>query len=161
MSEFYDFKNMGVVYVDDNKEMQRLMRSLLVSININRIRCCPDAESCLEMIAEQPADMIITDLQLKSGSGIDLIRRIRASEANAERYVPILVLTGQVSIADVTAARDAGATEFLAKPVSLTTLHDRMVWMIKNPRPFIKAGDFIGPDRRRARRSFSGIDRRR
>ncbi len=162
MSEFPKLKNLRVLFVDDNREMQRFLRSLLSSMDIVNIRGCFDAESCLQMMAEQPADIIITDLVLGSGNGLDLIRRIRQAERNVDYDTPILVLTGQVSVADVLAARDAGATEFLAKPVSFGALHDRLVWMIENPRPFIKAVDFIGPDRRRrSAGGFGGAERRK
>jgi FixJ family two-component response regulator len=62
---------------------------------------------------------------------------------------------------NVIEARDAGATEFLAKPVSVGSLYDRLVWMIENPRVFIKASEFVGPDRRRAMRGYEGMDRRK
>ena len=74
--------------------------------------------------------------------------------------MPILVLSGQTEIETVIKARNAGATEFLAKPASVGSLYDRLVWMVENPRPFIKAEEFLGPDRRRAMRGYEGLERR-
>ena len=161
MSEFYNFRNLGVLFIDDNKSMQMFMRSLLLSMNIVNIRACNDAEACLEMMVEEPPDIVITDLLFRHCDGLDLIRRIRQAEDGVDRYTPILVITGQTNMSDVLAARDAGATEFLAKPVSVGSLHDRLVWMVENPRPFIKASGFVGPDRRRAMRGYEGMERRK
>jgi hypothetical protein len=49
----------------------------------------------------------------------------------------------------VTAARDAGVTEFLAKPISAKGLYERIVNVVASPRPFIKTKSYFGPDRRR------------
>ena len=72
----------------------------------------------------------------------------------------ILVVTGHSDQKRVLAARDAGATEILAKPISIKTLHDRLVWVLQNPRAFIKSGEYTGPDRRRATLGFEGLEKR-
>ena len=59
------------------------------------------------------------------------------------------MLTGHTEKARVTAARDAGITEFLAKPISAKALYQRIVNVVANPRPFIKTKTYFGPDRRR------------
>ena len=46
-------------------------------------------------------------------------------------------------------ARDAGVTEFLAKPISAKALYQRIVNVVVSPRPFIKTKSYFGPDRRR------------
>ena len=59
------------------------------------------------------------------------------------------MLTGHSEKKRVTAARDAGVTEFLAKPISAKALYQRIVNVVANPRPFIKTKTYFGPDRRR------------
>ena len=46
-------------------------------------------------------------------------------------------------------SRDAGITEFLAKPISAKALYQRILNVVANPRPFIKTKTYFGPDRRR------------
>ncbi len=48
----------------------------------------------------------------------------------------------------VVAARNAGINEFLAKPFSARDLYQRICSTILNPRPFIRAKNYVGPDRR-------------
>jgi DNA-binding response OmpR family regulator len=57
-------------------------------------------------------------------------------------------------------ARDAGVTEFMAKPVSVKALCARINAIIDSPRPFIRASGYFGPDRRRRALPFNGPDRR-
>ncbi len=46
-------------------------------------------------------------------------------------------------------ARDAGITEFVAKPISAKALHERIVNVVANPRRFINTASYFGRDRRR------------
>ena len=46
----------------------------------------------------------------------------------------------------VVAARDAGITEFLAKPISAKALYERILNVVANPRPFVKTKTYFGPD---------------
>ena len=57
-------------------------------------------------------------------------------------------------------ARDAGATEYLAKPVSGKLFYDRIVAVIENKRQFVRAEAFFGPDRRRLERPYFEEERR-
>jgi DNA-binding response OmpR family regulator len=72
------------------------------------------------------------------------------------------MLTGHTEKARVTAARDAGITEFLAKPISAKALYQRIANVVANPRPFIKTKTYFGPDRRRnASSNYTGQERRK
>ena len=60
------------------------------------------------------------------------------------------------------AARDAGITEFLAKPISAKALYQRVLNVVANPRPFIRTRSYFGPDRRRnANPNYAGAERRK
>jgi hypothetical protein len=62
----------------------------------------------------------------------------------------------------VIGARDAGVTEFLAKPISAKGLYQRILNVVANPRPFIKTETYFGPDRRRnVNASYAGPERRK
>jgi DNA-binding response OmpR family regulator len=87
---------------------------------------------------------------------------IRQPGANANPYVPIIMLTGHSEKKRVIAARDAGVTEFLAKPISAKALYQRILNIVVNPRPFIKSKSYFGPDRRRTVAvNYTGPERRK
>ncbi|MCF8466624.1 MAG: response regulator [Sneathiella sp.] len=160
MTKNYNFTNLDILFVDDNKNMHLLIKSLLLAMGIIKSRGCFDPNEMFRIMQEQTPDVVITDLTMAPDNGLELIKRIRRGENNVDPYVPILVLSGHTDIATVIEARDAGATEFLAKPISVGSLYDRLVWMIEHPRPFIKAAGYVGPDRRRAMRGYEGLERR-
>jgi DNA-binding response OmpR family regulator len=72
------------------------------------------------------------------------------------------MLTGHSEKKRVVAARDAGVTEFLAKPISAKALYQRILNVVANPRPFIKTKNYFGPDRRRnTNTNYVGPERRK
>ena len=72
------------------------------------------------------------------------------------------MLTGHSEKKHVMAARDAGVTEFLAKPLSAKALYERILNIVMNPRPFVRTKTYFGPDRRRgAASNYAGPERRK
>jgi DNA-binding response OmpR family regulator len=59
------------------------------------------------------------------------------------------MITGHTEKSRVEAARDAGVTEFLAKPVTAHNLFSRIAEIVERPRPFVRCEGYFGPDRRR------------
>src|SRR5205814_7236960 len=92
---------------------------------------------------------VITDWAMPIFDGLELTQMIRQPGANNNPYVPIIMLTGHSEKKRVIAARDAGVTEFLAKPISAKGLYQRILNVVANPRPFIRTRTYFGPDRRR------------
>jgi two-component system chemotaxis response regulator CheY len=94
--------------------------------------------------------------------GLELAQMIRQPGANANPYVPIIMLTGHSDRKRVVIARDAGITEFLAKPISARSLYGRIVNVVVKPRPFVKTKTYFGPDRRRnVNPNYGGLERRK
>src|SRR5262249_7441988 len=92
--------------------------------------------------------------------GLELTQMIRQPGANANPYVPIIMLTGHSEKKRVVASRDAGVTEFLAKPISAKSLYQRVLNVVANPRPFIKTKNYFGPDRaRNPNQTYTGPER--
>jgi DNA-binding response OmpR family regulator len=63
--------------------------------------------------------------------------------------MPILMLTAHTEASRVAAARDAGVSGFIKKPISARLLFDRVANALTDTRAFVRAADFFGPDRRR------------
>ena len=59
-----------------------------------------------------------------------------------------MLMASDTSEASIKQARDAGANMVVAKPMSPSSLYDRLSWIAFNPRPFIDTATYFGPDRR-------------
>jgi CheY-like chemotaxis protein len=157
-----DFSRLRFVVVDDNAYMRRIVRTLLHGFGAREVYEAEDGAAGLEAFTRNAPDILITDWATPIFDGLELTQMIRQPDSNPNPFVPILMLTGHSEKRRVTAARDAGVTEFLVKPISAKALHQRIVNIVMNPRPFVRTKTYFGPDRRRnSSPSYTGPERRR
>ena len=157
-----DFNRLRFVVVDDNAHMRRIVRALLHGYGAREVHEAEDGAAGLESFTHNVPDIVITDWAMPIFDGLEVAQMIRQLGANANPFVPIIMLTGHSEKKRVVAARDAGVTEFLAKPLSAKALYERIVNVVLNPRPFVRTKTYFGPDRRRNTGSgYSGPERRR
>ncbi len=97
-------------------------------------------------------DIVFTDWEMPLINGIDMAKLMRCSDNSVNPYVPIIMVTVHSERHRVIEARDAGITEFLVKPLSAQVIHQRVLSVIAQPRPFISGRrPIFGPDRRRTK----------
>jgi CheY-like chemotaxis protein len=156
-----DFNKLRFLICDDNPHMRRILRTLLHSFGAREAYEAEDGATALEMYTHYVPDIVITDWSMPIFDGIELAQMIRQPESKGNPYAPIIMLTGHSEKRRVTVARDAGVTEFLAKPISAKGLYQRILNVVANPRPFIKTKTYFGPDRRRnTGNAYIGPERR-
>jgi CheY-like chemotaxis protein len=157
-----NFNRLRFLVIDDNAHMRRIMRSLLHGFGTREVYEAEDGAAGLEAFTQYSPDIVITDWVMPIFDGLELVQMIRQPGANANPYVPIIMLTGHSEKHRVVRARDAGITEFLAKPISATALYERILNLIANPHPFIRTKTYFGPDRRRnVNANYIGPERRK
>jgi two-component system, chemotaxis family, chemotaxis protein CheY len=157
-----DFNRLRFLVIDDNAHMRRIMRTLLHGFGTREVYEAEDGAAGLEAFTAYIPDIIITDWAMPIFDGLELTQMVRQPGANANPYVAIIMLTGHSEKKRVTAARDAGITEFLAKPISAKGLYERIVNVVACPRPFVKTNTYFGPDRRRMTNpNYTGPERRK
>jgi len=157
-----DFNRLRFLVIDDNAHMRRILRTLLHSFGTREVYEAEDGAAGLEAFTHIIPDIVITDWVMPIFDGLELTQMIRQPGANANPYVPIIMLTGYSDKRRVIAARDAGVTEFLAKPISAKALYHRIMNIVVNPRPFIRTSTYFGPDRRRnVNLNYVGVERRK
>jgi CheY-like chemotaxis protein len=148
----YKFEEIEVLVVDDNSHMRTLLRELLRNLGIERIVEANDGDSGIQRLGRSSPDVVITDLMMKPVDGLQFTRMVRDPNTSPDPFVPIIMVTGFSDKPRVEEARDAGVTEFLAKPVTCEALYARLETIIERPRPFVRTSSFFGPDRRRRER---------
>jgi two-component system chemotaxis response regulator CheY len=158
-----DFNKLRFLVIDDNAHMRRILRTLLHGFGARDVYEAEDGAAGLEAFTHYVPDIVLTDWAMPIFDGLELTQMIRQPGANANPYVPIIMLTGHSEKKRVVAARDAGVTEFMAKPISAKALYQRILNVVANPRSFIRTKTYFGPDRRRSNgtSSYVGPERRK
>ena len=155
------FEALKVLVVEDNQHMRVLLRSLLNSLGIREICEAGSGQAALELLQEKKCDLVLSDLAMKPMDGLRFTRELRQSERSPNPFIPIIMVTGHTEKHRVEAARDAGVTEFLAKPITPHSLFARIAEIVERPRAFVRTDSYFGPDRRRHRtEGYSGPWRR-
>lgn len=141
---------LSVLLVDDNQPMRVIASAILQSAGIRKIREVGDGAAALEALREAPVDIAIVDFNMFPLDGVEFTRLVRNSPDSPNPYLPIIMMTGHSERHKVMAARDAGVTEFVVKPITAKAIFDRIQAVIVRPRAFVKTEGYFGPDRRRA-----------
>lgn len=151
----------SVLIIDDNAHMRTIIKNLLRSIGVAHISECSDAVEAFVALARSPADVILTDIAMPWMDGVEFTFRLRTDMASPDQFVPVIMVSGHSERHKVAAARDAGATEFLVKPITARGLLDRLRSIVERPRTYVRAAGYFGPDRRRrAPDDYTGPRRR-
>ncbi|HEX3486263.1 MAG TPA: response regulator [Micropepsaceae bacterium] len=135
--------------VEDNEHMRILLRTMLKAFGVREIHECKEGGEALRFIKHKMPDFVLTDLAMVPMDGIEFIRAVRALPDKSECVLPIIMVTGYTERRRVEAARDAGVTEILCKPVTPVGLFHRIEEIILRPRPFVRTPTYCGPSRRR------------
>lgn len=143
------FANLKALIVEDNGHMRTLLRNLLNSAGIKDVSEAVHGGAALDILRERKSDLVLTDMAMKPMDGLEFTRQVRNSEHSPNPFVPIIMITGHTERHRVEAARDAGVTEFLAKPITAAHLFSRIALIVERPRAFVRCDSYFGPDRRR------------
>lgn len=157
----YNLSRIKVLIVDDNRNMREIIRAMLEAFGMTKFREAEEGTQAYQRMLEFVPDLIICDWNMTPTDGIEFVRRVRTAEDSPNRFIPVIMLTANTEAHHVFLARDAGVTEYLAKPLSAQALYQRIASTIEAPRPFIKTASYFGPDRRRKRKGdYEGPERR-
>ncbi len=137
-----------VLVVDDNKQMRFLVRCLLRAGGITKVTEAETGAQAFEVMRARPVDLIIVDWKMAPVDGLAFTNMVRRNHDSPNPYVPILMLTAHTEISRVAAARDAGVSGFVKKPISARLLFDRISNVLTDTRMFVRTAGFFGPDRR-------------
>ncbi|MCE3233233.1 MAG: hypothetical protein K0R98_1490 [Rickettsiaceae bacterium] len=106
------------------------------------------AESLLQMTFY---GFIVTCPRIEGNDPVEFIESMRKDSKSLCRFSPILAILDEKTVSKelITKVRDAGATEILLSPFEIIPFREKIVAMVENPRNFIIAREYTGPDRRR------------
>jgi DNA-binding NtrC family response regulator len=101
-----------ILLVEDKDSLRRVLRLTLENAGY-AVTEAPDARAAVAEIARAPHRLVLTDLRMPHGSGLDVLHAARAADSD----VPVIVMTAFGSIDEAVQAMKGGAHDFLQKPV--------------------------------------------
>jgi CheY-like chemotaxis protein len=152
-----------VLVADRDNRTASLVQGILFSFGFRNMDVVTSGESALTLLRSRPYDIIITEWNMVPVDGVRLVKAIRRAKDDARipRDIPIIMLTARADKESIYMARDAGITEFVAKPFSAKAISNRIIQIIDNPRAFVENDSYVGPCRRRLGEPPPGVEDRR
>lgn len=136
-----------VLVVDDNAFSLRLTTQTLLGFGVQSRHQTTSVDDAIALLKTYPIDLLVTDCDMPGKDGYDLVSWMRRyGQENA--WVPAIMVAGHTPQSKVLKARDCGANFIVARPLSPVVLLERILWVARDPRPMLQAGDYFGPDRR-------------
>jgi putative two-component system response regulator len=111
-----DLKRASILILDDDESTARLLERLLVREGYSRIHVSTRPSEALDVFARTEIDLVLLDLQMPELDGYQVMAEIQRRKAPGE-YLPILVLTGNPLVEARQRSFEAGARDFLPKPI--------------------------------------------
>ncbi len=134
--------------VDDSAFGMDLTTEALRGFGIRTRHCCRSAAEAIDILKDNSIDLMLVDCEMPGMDGHELVRWLRNSRLDPNAYVPVIMTAGHVRRSKVGAVRDCGANFLVTKPFSAAVVLERIIWVARDSRPFLEAGDYMGPDRR-------------
>ena len=115
---------MNCLLADDDPTMRLLLSSILERCGHHVVKAAADGREAWEGFEAFRPAMLILDWEMPELSGLEVCRRVRASEGGSVPFV--IMVTARDRTEDLTAVLDAGADDYMSKPVTADTLQARL-----------------------------------
>lgn len=113
---------MSILIVDDFEEQRQLLAATLENAGYRSIVFAESAEAALAQLgvggssaSVERIDIVLMDLHMPDMDGLEACRRIRSDERL--EHLPLIVVTAKTEASDIKAAYNAGATDYIRKPI--------------------------------------------
>lgn len=117
-------KDMKILIVDDFSTMRRIIKNLLRDLGFTNTTEADDGKTGLPMLQAGGVDFLITDWNMPSMSGIDLLKAVRADSNLVS--LPVLMVTAEQKRDQIVEAAQAGVNGYIVKPFTAETLKEKI-----------------------------------
>ena len=111
--------NPRILVVDDEEPNRRLMEAMLIPLGYE-VLFARDGLEALEQVRKAPPDVILLDIMMPEMDGLAVARRLKENEET--KIIPVVMVTSLNEVVDRVKALEAGADDFLSKPVDRSEL---------------------------------------
>lgn len=138
----------SVLLVDDNPQALDILASIVQGFGVREQIRCASALDATEILKRRMVDLILVDCAMPEMDGYDFVKWLRRETPAPTCLTPVIMLTGHAAPSKVHKSRDCGASFVVTKPLTPGVLLQRILWLANDEREFVKAPNYVGPDRR-------------
>jgi sigma-B regulation protein RsbU (phosphoserine phosphatase) len=114
-----------ILIVDDDALSRKILAQVLTSTGYN-CRMCSDGSEALKRIRAEPPSLLLLDFDMPGANGAEVLKQLRSDPQQAVAQVPTIMLTGHGSEESEISCLQAGADDFVTKPVNAEVLRARI-----------------------------------
>ena len=114
-----------ILVVDDDAMSRRVLAQLLSAAGYN-CRVCKDGSEALDSIHDRPPSVLLLDFDMPGPNGAEVLTRLRSDDDPAIAQIPAIMLTAHGSEQSEVSCLQAGADDFVTKPVNASVLRARI-----------------------------------
>lgn len=117
-------RNARILVVDDFASMRKIVHNLLADLGYSNVVEAGSGADALQIAQSGNVDLIITDWNMPSMTGLELLQQVRSSPRCSG--VPVLMVTAQAHRDEILAAARAGVSDYIIKPFTTSTLKHKI-----------------------------------
>lgn len=117
MSQFNEFKNLSILYAEDDDTLRNITTKTLELI-VKKVYSASSGLEALDVYMKNSIDIVILDIYMDSISGIEVAKQIRKENDK----VPIIIVSGSIATEDLIAACKLNLIEYIHKPIEFSKL---------------------------------------
>src|SRR5213592_4911803 len=123
--EMSDNSHIEILVVDDDAMSRRVLAQLLTAAGY-KCRVCKDGSEALEIVHATPPTLLLLDFDMPGLNGAEVLKRLRSDRTPAVARIPTIMLTAHGSEKSEVSCLQAGADDFVTKPVNASVLRARI-----------------------------------
>ncbi len=117
-------KNIKILIVDDFSTMRRIIKNLLRDLGFSNTDGAGDGTTALPMLKSGKYDFLVTDWNMPSMTGLDLLKAVRADENL--KTLPVLMVTAEAKRDQIVVAAQGGVNSYVVKPFTAAVLEEKI-----------------------------------
>jgi two-component system phosphate regulon response regulator PhoB len=135
-----------ILIVEDETDIQQLVSYNLIRSGFN-VSCADSGEEALECLHREKFDCVLLDLMLPGMSGLEVCQTMKKSKEQADKSIPIIMLTAKGEEEDIVAGLECGADDYITKPFSPKVLVARIKSVLRRIEEHKETKDQEGKER--------------
>jgi len=133
MAVHISFFRLNALVIDDQSFIRTVVSRILKQLEFNHIWEAAEGTAALSIALERRPDVIICDIEMSPMDGLTFLQQLRQQE-DLGRRTPVVFLTSHAHKDMVLKARELGVNAFIAKPVSVIGLRDKLSILLASRR---------------------------